>query len=176
MFLGLRLIQDQEKTIPPRTNTTGRDERGSGQTEEGARAVSSHTGTMAGADRGYDAVFRRAGAFRVDSFEEMFDLAKAFEFCPLPARDRIGVVSITGVGCVLASDQAGRYGLRLPDFSAPALATILGGAPEVVQKFNSTLEANRVPVYSSVDRMLAAARALAARAAFLRDRKRNPAR
>ena len=225
----------------------------SGRTEEGARAVSSHTGTMAGADRVYDAVFRRAGAFRVDSFEEMFDLAKAFEFCPLPARNRIGVVSITGVGCVLASDQAGRYGLRLPDFSAPALekmravvppwaplrnpadiwsaiekvggenaysavsltaardknidilglifvlipesdfdiarlagelkktkkpalATILGGAPEVVRKFTETLEANQVPVYTSVNRMLAAAGALAARAGFLRERKRNPAR
>ena len=46
-----------------------------GRAEEGARAATSHTGALAGADVVYDAAFRRAGMLRVSEVEELFDAA-----------------------------------------------------------------------------------------------------
>ena len=86
----------------------------SGRTEKGARAVSSHTGTLAGEDGVYDGVFRATGAVRVDDFDHFYDCLKAFSFVPLPRGRRLGVVSITGVGCVLTADYADLYGLEIP--------------------------------------------------------------
>ena len=95
----------------------------SGNTESGVRAISSHTGALAGSDDVFSGLAAQAGALRVADFEEMFDLAKAFSFCPLPAGPGVGVVSITGVGCVLSADAAGGMGLELP---SPAGETLAG--------------------------------------------------
>jgi len=94
----------------------------SGRTEKGARAVSSHTGTLAGEDGVYDGVFRATGAVRVDDFDHFYDCLKAFSFVPLPRGRRLGVVSITGVGCVLTADYADLYGLEIPGLSAGGTA------------------------------------------------------
>ncbi len=85
----------------------------SGRTEVGAKAAASHTGALAGSDRVYDAVFRQSGMIRVDDFEEFFGTLRAFDMCPAPKGNRIGVVSITGVGCVLAADACGMRGMQI---------------------------------------------------------------
>lgn len=93
----------------------------SGRTETGRRAIASHTGALSGSDDIYAGLIEQAGAVRVNDFEEMFDCARAFEWQPLPKGNRVGVVSITGVGCVLAADCAGRFGLEMPQ---PASVTV----------------------------------------------------
>jgi acetate---CoA ligase (ADP-forming) len=90
----------------------------SGRTEIGARAAASHTGALAGSDRIYDAVFQQTRMRRVGDFEEFFNLARAFDMCPLPRGKRIGVVSITGVGCVLAADACGMTGMEMADLTS----------------------------------------------------------
>lgn len=95
----------------------------SGRTDTGVKAISSHTGAMAGSDAVFAGMAEQAGAIRVGDFEEMFDLVKAFDFCPLPAGRGLGVVSITGLGCVLSADAADAAGLELP---APSAATLAG--------------------------------------------------
>jgi acyl-CoA synthetase (NDP forming) len=102
----------------------------SGRTETGRRAISSHTGALAGSEPVYAGVIDQAGAVRVGDFEEMFDCAKAFEWQPLPAGNRIGVVSITGVGCVLAADAAGRFGLELPALEEDTVGAMRRALPE----------------------------------------------
>ncbi len=92
----------------------------SGRTERGARAISSHTGTLAGEDRIYDGIFRSLGVIRVADFDHFYDALKVFSFCPVPPGSRLGVVSITGVGCVLASDAMGATGLSTPPLSSAA--------------------------------------------------------
>ena len=47
-----------------------------GRSNAGARAATSHTGVLAGADAVYDAVFRRAGMLRVGTMAELFDAAE----------------------------------------------------------------------------------------------------
>jgi acetate---CoA ligase (ADP-forming) len=95
----------------------------SGRTETGSRAIESHTGALSGSEEIYSGLIEQAGAVRVDDFEAMFDCARAFEWQPLPRGNRVGIVSITGVGCVLAADSASGFGLELPQ---PAGVTVEG--------------------------------------------------
>lgn len=102
----------------------------SGRTATGQRAIASHTGALAGSEPVYAGMIEQAGAVRVDDFEEMFDCAKAFEWLPLPRGNRIGVVSITGVGCVLSADAAGRFGLELPRLADGTVRAMREALPE----------------------------------------------
>ncbi|AFK23289.1 acetate--CoA ligase family protein [Pyrococcus sp. ST04] len=89
----------------------------SGRTEYGARAASSHTGSLAGQDVIYDAVFKQTGIIRAEDFEHMFDLAKAFAKCKLPKGDRIGIITDGGGAGVMASDAVAKFGLKLAELS-----------------------------------------------------------
>ncbi len=76
----------------------------SGRTEAGAKAASSHTGAIAGADSVYEAAFRKAGIMRVRRLTEFFDFAKAFTQLPLPKGGRVSIVSNAGGFAVVSSD------------------------------------------------------------------------
>ncbi|AMQ17744.1 acetate--CoA ligase family protein [Thermococcus peptonophilus] len=91
----------------------------SGRTEYGAKAASSHTGSLAGADTIYDAVFKQTGIIRAEDFEHMFDLAKAFAALghKLPKGDRIGIITDGGGAGVMASDAVARFGLKMAELS-----------------------------------------------------------
>ncbi len=86
----------------------------SGHTEAGAAAIASHTGSLAGSDAVFDAVCRETGMVRVHDSETFFDTLAAFEALPLPRGNRMGVLSITGMGCVVTTDAADEYGVELP--------------------------------------------------------------
>ena len=55
-----------------------------GRSKRGAKAVFSHTGSIAGSDEVYSAAFKQAGILRVDTIDEVFDAALAFSCQPLP--------------------------------------------------------------------------------------------
>ncbi len=88
----------------------------SGVTERGARAVSSHTGTMAGSERAYDAALRKAGAIRADSVQEMFDYTRAFHQPP-PEFTGVAVVTNAGGPGVMAADATEDTDLELATLS-----------------------------------------------------------
>lgn len=96
-----------------------------GRSEAGAAAVASHTGSLAGSDVVFDAVCRRTGLIRVHNSEAFFDTLSAFEKLPLPRGNRMGVLSITGMGCVAATDAAEEHGIVLPALT-PETLTRLG--------------------------------------------------
>jgi len=96
----------------------------SGRSEAGAAAVASHTGSLAGSDAVFDAVCRRTGLVRVYDSEAFFDTLSAFEKLPLPRGNRIGVLSISGMGCVAATDAAEEYGIVLPRLRAATLKSL----------------------------------------------------
>jgi len=93
----------------------------SGNTEEGARAAISHTGSLAGADRVYDAAFRQTGAIRVKTLEDLFDTAATFATQPLPRGNRVAMVTVGGGWGVLGADAAADKGLILPDLPEPII-------------------------------------------------------
>jgi acetyltransferase len=90
-----------------------------GRSPEGARAVSSHTGALAGSDRAFDAAVRQAGALRVDTVEELFDLARGLASQPLPRGRRLVVVTNGGGLGIVAADAARAAALSMEPLSEP---------------------------------------------------------
>jgi len=76
-----------------------------GRRSEGARAVRSHTGAMAGSDAVYDAAFRRAGMLRVYELDELFDAAETLALCDPLVGERLAIVSNGGGLAVMATDS-----------------------------------------------------------------------
>ena len=95
-----------------------------GKTEEGARAVHSHTGSMAGRDEIFEALFRQAGAIRVSDFEELLDFGKTFAYQPLPRGNRIAIVTLSGGAGVIATDACLEGGLVLAHLEQQTLARL----------------------------------------------------
>jgi acetyltransferase len=85
-----------------------------GITASGAKAASSHTGSLAGADIAYGAAFKRSGVIRAESFEALFDFGRAFAMQPLPAGKRVTVITNAGGPGIMAADAAELAGLTLP--------------------------------------------------------------
>ncbi len=99
-----------------------------GSTAAGARAVSSHTGAMAGGDSAYGAAFRRSGVVRADTFDSLVDFTRALAMQPLPPGKRVAVISNAGGPAILAADSLERCGIEL----APL-------APETQQRLSALL-------------------------------------
>jgi acyl-CoA synthetase (NDP forming) len=95
-----------------------------GGSEGGGRAVMSHTAALAGNDAIYDAAFRQAGVVRAWSVEELLDFSWAFATQPLPAGDRMAVLTSSGGPAASMADSITRVGLRLPELSRDAQAAI----------------------------------------------------
>jgi acetate---CoA ligase (ADP-forming) len=84
-----------------------------GITQAGAKAASSHTGSLAGADIAYGAAFRRAGVVRAENFEALFDYSIAFSMQPLPQGERVGIITNAGGPGIMAADAAETLGLKM---------------------------------------------------------------
>jgi acyl-CoA synthetase (NDP forming) len=95
-----------------------------GRSEAGAAAIASHTGSLAGSDAVFDAVCRRTGLVRTHNPDAFFDTLSAFEKLHLPRGNRMGAFSITGMGCVAATDSAEEYGIVLPRLSTATLSKL----------------------------------------------------
>jgi len=87
-----------------------------GRTQEGAAAAASHTGSLAGSDEVYDAVFSQAGVIRVESVEELFDYAEVFAEPTLPRGRKTAIVTNAGGPGIMATDACIRYGMKLAKF------------------------------------------------------------
>jgi acetyltransferase len=99
-----------------------------GRSLEGARAVSSHTGALAGSDRAFDAAVRQAGALRVTTLEELFDVARALVAGRTPPGRRVILVTNGGGLGILATDAARDAGLDvapLPESAQARLSAVL---------------------------------------------------
>jgi acyl-CoA synthetase (NDP forming) len=127
-----------------------------GGTQAGARAVASHTGSLAGSDAVWDSMFKQAGAVRAQSLEDMIDIATAFHYFPGATGRRLAIISGPGGPAVAASDALERAGLhlarlqpetikRLSEFVPPSGASLrnpvdLGVAPwGIISLYSDTL-------------------------------------
>ncbi len=95
-----------------------------GRSEVGAQAASSHTASLAGEDAIYDAVLRQHGAWRVQSTEEMLDIAYACRPRIYPVGKRLGLVTISGGAGVLMADAAADHGLDVAPMPEDAQAEL----------------------------------------------------
>jgi len=88
-----------------------------GSTEAGARAVASHTASMAGSNALWEAAFSQAGIIRASQFDELVDFAAAFASLYLPAGNRVGLIGEAGGGGAAGSDACETAGLEVNQFS-----------------------------------------------------------
>jgi len=86
-----------------------------GHSDAGARAVSSHTGSLAGTYTAYLAAFKQAGVIIADNAQELFNISNAFANQPLPRGNRVAVITNAGGPAALASDSLSEYGCSLAD-------------------------------------------------------------
>ncbi|MHB9148533.1 MAG: acetate--CoA ligase family protein [Thermoleophilia bacterium] len=90
----------------------------------GMKAALSHTGTMAGSARVYEAVVRQAGIISTNDPDEFLDLAFSLSYMPLPKGRRVAVVTMGGGWGVLSADEIARTGLTLAELPPEVIAQI----------------------------------------------------
>ncbi|MEA1677536.1 bifunctional acetate--CoA ligase family protein/GNAT family N-acetyltransferase [Nitrospirillum sp. BR 11163] len=95
-----------------------------GRSDEAARAATSHTGSLAGADAIYDAAFRRAGMLRVGELSELFDAVETLATGVQIKGDRLAILTNGGGMGVLATDSLIEQGGRLAQLSPEAIAKL----------------------------------------------------
>lgn len=96
----------------------------SGRSAAGVRAATSHTAAMASPDIAVDALFRQAGVIRVDTLDELFDIALVLGSQPLPDGNRVAIVGNSGGPGILATDACASAGLEVPELSATTQAAL----------------------------------------------------
>ncbi len=101
----------------------------SGRSPEGAKAVSSHTGSLAGSDNVYDAIMMQSGVERVDKISELFDYAALYTTQPMPKGNRLAIITNAGGPGIMATDAAVRAGLKLATLSAATKDKLRSGLP-----------------------------------------------
>jgi acyl-CoA synthetase (NDP forming) len=92
----------------------------SGRTVAGARGTSSHTAALAAPDVAVDALFRQAGVIRVDTLEQLFDVATVVLHQPLPVGRHVAIITNGGGPGILAADACIAAGLEVPELSEGA--------------------------------------------------------
>jgi acetate---CoA ligase (ADP-forming) len=85
----------------------------SGTSAHGAAAAASHTGSLAGSGKVYDAAFEQAGVVRASDLNNLFDRTLAMSLQPSMQGDNLLIVTNGGGVGVLATDSAERYGIPL---------------------------------------------------------------
>jgi acetyl coenzyme A synthetase (ADP forming)-like protein len=108
----------------------------SGVTQAGSRAVSSHTGSLAGSEQAYSAAFKQAGAIRAESMEALFDCALAFAHQPLPPGDRFAIITNAGGPGILATDAIERSGMRLSRLENKTIRALESYLPDAASAAN----------------------------------------
>ncbi|MGE5303465.1 MAG: acetate--CoA ligase family protein [Alphaproteobacteria bacterium] len=89
-----------------------------GRSEAGAKASVSHTGSLAGADEVYQAVFSQNGVLRAESLDEIFDLAAMAQASRRPRGKRVQIITNSGAAGILLADVGSEWGLEFSDLSA----------------------------------------------------------
>ncbi|HEY1960589.1 MAG TPA: CoA-binding protein [Polyangiaceae bacterium] len=89
----------------------------SGRSEAGARAASSHTGALAGADVAIEALLAQAGVVRVGTLEELFDAARLLSSQPVARGRGVGILTNAGGPAIIAADALTARGLVVPSLA-----------------------------------------------------------
>lgn len=135
-------LADGRKFIEIASNITGEAEERKpilalkvGGSPIGARAISSHTGALAGSEEAYNAIFTQAGVLRVETTEELFDYAIAFANQPIPSEGTAVITNAGGPGVIVA-DAAAKYKLKLAKLSENTVSELAKILPKTASLIN----------------------------------------
>ena len=108
----------------------------SGGTSAGAKAASSHTGSLAGGETAYECVFERAGIIRCNSIKQQFDYCQAFANQPLPRGSRVAVITNAGGPGIMAADAIERQGLTFAQLTEDTVQKLSVNLPSSANLYN----------------------------------------
>jgi acetyltransferase len=108
----------------------------SGTSERGKRAVSSHTGALAGSDSAIAALCQQTGMHRARSTEEFLLLLRTFSTQPELSTSRIAIITNAGGPGVLATDAAEREKLELAPLMKKTTDVLDAALPSAANKEN----------------------------------------
>lgn len=108
-----------------------------GRSEKGSRVAASHTGSLSGADRVYDAIFDKYGVIRVDDLEELLATSVLFSTMhELPKGTGFASVSFSGGETGICADLGEAYGIDYPEFSEATLVRLRQVLPDYASPAN----------------------------------------
>jgi acetyl coenzyme A synthetase (ADP forming)-like protein len=107
-----------------------------GVSDAGAKAASSHTGSLAGDDTAYEAVFERAGIIRCNSIQQQLDYAFAFAHQPLPKGPSIAVITNAGGPGIIAADSIERLSLDFAQLNKQTVEKLAKVLPPAANLYN----------------------------------------
>ena len=105
-----------------------------GRSAAGASAASSHTGSLAGADKAAAALLKQSGVIREFSLKNLFANAKAFSNCPIPKGNRVAIITNSGGPGIMATDavcESGMQMAKITDETKEKLRSFLPSAASV---------------------------------------------
>ena len=104
-----------------------------GRSEAGSNAVKSHTSSIAGNDKIYEALIRQhPSVFRIDDFYELFNVAHVFSTQPLPKGKNVAVITGSGSLGIRACDEIEKQGLSLVKLKEETIKKIKAALPSWV--------------------------------------------
>ena len=108
----------------------------SGATAAGAKAASSHTGSLAGGETAYECVFERAGIIRCNSIKQQLDFATAFANQPLPKGNSVAVITNAGGPGIMAADAIEQQGLTFAKLTEKTIEKLATTLPKAANLYN----------------------------------------
>lgn len=107
-----------------------------GRSAAGARAVRSHTASIAGEDAIVEALFERLGFIQATSISELIETLKVLTITGAPKGSRVGIISSSGVESALAADTAAAAGLDVPMLTPEEAQRLEGVLPTIATPNN----------------------------------------
>ncbi len=122
---GRRLVKALRRTCPKKPVIILK----SGRTPYGREATRSHTASLSGEDRIYDAAFRQTGAIRAANLQEMIEIARVFTTQPPMPGKKIGILTTSGSMGAMTADAAYLEGMELASWGRDTVQEIRSKAP-----------------------------------------------
>ncbi len=108
----------------------------SGRSSSGARAASSHTGSISGSDSVWDAAMEQAGVIRAKDMDELFDYCLAFSKLPMPKGEGVVIVTNAGGLGVMSADACNDHGLTMAKLDEATVEKLREGLPREATPYN----------------------------------------
>ena len=100
-----------------------------GRSAAGASAASSHTGSLAGADKAANALLAQSGVIREYSLKNLFSTAKVFANCPIPKGNRVAIITNSGGPGIMATDAICENGMQMAPITEDTKAKLRSFLP-----------------------------------------------
>lgn len=110
-----------------------------GNTSAGAKAVSSHTGSLAGSAKAYEAAFKQAGIIRARTIRNLLDYSTSLAYQPLPKGRNLVIITNAGGPGIMATDVCEENNISMPALEKETIDKLKEFLPEAAN-FNNPVD------------------------------------